>query len=67
MPYILESTSGTSTLTFPSLALELILIEDTTLIKTMSIYILDTWTGVPLPRSVDTWTRRTKAHAALLL
>jgi hypothetical protein len=33
MPYILENTSGTSTLIFPSPTLELILIEDTTLLK----------------------------------
>jgi hypothetical protein len=33
MPYILESTSGTSTLIFPSSAWELILIKDTTLLK----------------------------------
>jgi hypothetical protein len=33
MPYILENTFGTSTLIFSSLALELILIEDTTLLK----------------------------------
>jgi hypothetical protein len=33
MPYILESTSGTSTLIFPSLVWELILIEDKALLK----------------------------------
>jgi hypothetical protein len=32
-PYILESTSGTSTLIFPSLVWELILIEDKALLK----------------------------------
>jgi hypothetical protein len=33
MPYILESIFGTSTLIFPLSACELILIEDTTLLK----------------------------------
>jgi hypothetical protein len=66
MPYILENTSGTSTLIFPSPAWELILIEDTTLLKDQGIYISDTWTGVPSPRFVGTWARRTEAHIALL-
>jgi hypothetical protein len=35
--------------------------------KGPGVYIPDIWTGVPSPRSVGTWARRTEAHATLLL